>query len=235
MTQDIPSLDQQETAKATARALIEIEAVRFQTDPPFTLTSGMVSPVYIDCRKIISYPDIRTKLTDFAISVLRHEGVVERTDVIAGGETAGIPFAAWIADRLQMPMVYVRKKPKGFGRKSRIEGDIQAGQRVLLVEDLATDGGSKIGFCEALREAGSRVSDTFVTFFYDIFPHSKQQLASNGIQLHALATWKDVLAECRVAGAFSDQTLDDVEQFLDQPLAWSEARGGQGRSSTDST
>ena len=219
--------DQRLIAETTARALIEIEAVRFQPDPPFTLTSGMVSPVYIDCRKIISYPRIRSVMMDFAMSLLYRDAGFEKFDSVAGGETAGIPFAAWIADRMQLPMIYVRKKPKGFGRKSRIEGDIEEGQRVLLVEDLATDGGSKLGFCEAIRDAGGIVSDAIVIFFYDIFPNSRERLAENGIRLHALATWKDVLNECRRSGSFDSRTLADVEEYLDQPLAWSEARGGK--------
>ena len=128
---------------------------------------------------------------------------------------------------MQLPMIYVRKKPKGFGRKSRIEGDIEEGQRVLLVEDLATDGGSKLGFCEAIRDAGGIVSDAIVIFFYDIFPNSRERLAENDIRLHALATWKDVLNECRRSGSFDNRTLADVEEYLDQPLAWSEARGGK--------
>src|SRR5690606_33840608 len=111
-----------------------------------------------------------------------------------GGETAGIPFAAWLSERLALPMVYVRKKPKGFGRNAQIEGTFPEGARVLLVEDLATDGGSKLAFIEALRTAGAEVAHCFVVFHYGIFPQSTASLAAQGVALHGLATWWDVLA-----------------------------------------
>ena len=112
---------------------------------------------------------------------------------MVGGETAGIPFAAWMADRLALPMQYVRKKPKGFGRNAQIEGHLEPGQRVLLVEDLTTDGRSKVNFCNALREAGATVEHIFVVFFYGIYPESKKILADLDITLHHLCTWWDVL------------------------------------------
>ena len=210
-----------------ARMLLEIEAVHFRTDTPYKFTSGMASPVYIDCRKLISYPRIRSACMDFACSVLAEDAGFERFDAVAGGETAGIPFAAWIAERLALPMQYVRKKPKGFGRDARIEGDIHDGQRVLLVEDLTTDGGSKVSFVEALREAGAECSHTIVVFYYDIFPEVPKKLADQGIQLHYLCTWREVLAEARAGSYFDRKTMDEVAAFLDQPLEWSAANGGK--------
>ena len=102
-------------SETVARMLLEIEAVHFRADQPFTFTSGLASPVYIDCRKLISYPRIRSALMDFAASVILRKVGFEQFDAVAGGETAGIPFAAWLSDRLGLPMLYVRKKPKGFG------------------------------------------------------------------------------------------------------------------------
>ncbi|MEM9061310.1 MAG: orotate phosphoribosyltransferase [Pseudomonadota bacterium] len=215
-------------AEQVGRMLLEIGAVHFRADPPFTLTSGMASPVYIDCRKLISYPRIRSACMDFACSMLARDAGFERFDAIAGGETAGIPFAAWIADRLALPMQYVRKKPKGFGRDARIEGDIREGQRVLLVEDLTTDGGSKVNFVEALREAGAECAHTIVVFYYDIFPDVPDRLAEHGISLHYLATWRDVLAAARAGSYFDPGVMDEVEAFLNDPLPWSAAHGGKG-------
>ncbi|MGF1562356.1 MAG: orotate phosphoribosyltransferase [Geminicoccaceae bacterium] len=219
--------DESEIAALTAQMLLEIEAVHFRIDPPFTFTSGLTSPVYIDCRKLISYPRIRSTLMDFAVTKLMRGAGFEAFDVVAGGETAGIPFAAWIADRLDLPMVYVRKKPKGFGRNARIEGDLREGQRVLLVEDLTTDGGSKISFADAIREAGGVLQHTLVIFFYDIFEQTRAQLEDHDLTLHYLATWRDVLAACRPDTPFDATTLNEVEAFLDAPLAWSEARPSQ--------
>ena len=221
------SASREEMANLTARMLLEIQAVHFRSDEPYIFTSGLASPVYIDCRKLISYPRIRSTLMDFAVSTLVHDVGYEAFDAVAGGETAGIPFAAWIAERMQLPMQYVRKKPKGFGRDARIEGDIHDGQRVLLVEDLTTDGGSKLSFAEAIREAGAEVGHTLVVFYYDIFKQTPENLEKAGLQLHYLATWWDVLAESRKQGHFSDATHDQVEAFLNDPLAWSEANGGK--------
>lgn len=214
-------------AELTAEMLLEIQAVHFQADTPYILTSGLASPVYIDCRKLISYPRIRAALMDFAVATLYRQVGFEQFDAVAGGETAGIPFAAWIADKMNLPMQYVRKKPKGFGRDAQIEGDIHEGQRVLLVEDLTTDGGSKIRFCEALRKAGAVVNDTIVIFYYDMFPDVCDTLMKNhGLRLHWLATWHDVLRVSREKEYFDTRTLDEVESFLKQPLEWSQKHGG---------
>jgi len=219
--------DKAQIAELTAKMLLEIQAVHFRADEPFKLTSGLASPVYIDCRKLISYPRIRNALMDFAASIIMRDGGFEKFDAVAGGETAGIPFAAWIADRLALPMQYVRKQPKGFGRDAQIEGHLVEGQNVLLVEDLTTDGGSKVKFCDALRTAGAEVTDAIVVFFYDIFPGAVEKLGEHGITLHYLATWRDVLKVAREGGYFDPDTLQEVENFLNEPLAWSAAHGGR--------
>jgi len=213
-------------AEMTVKMLLEINAVHFRADKPFMFTSGLASPVYIDCRKLISYPRIRSTLMDFAASTLVRSVGFEQFDAVAGGETAGIPFAAWLADRLTLPMQYVRKKPKGFGRDAQIEGDISEGQRVLLVEDLTTDGGSKIKFCEALRRAGATVTDTVVVFFYDIFPETRDLLKQYELRLHYLATWWDVLEVCKENDYFDADTLREVKSFLSDPFTWSRNHGG---------
>lgn len=218
--------DRELIATITARALLEIDAINFNAEKPYTFTSGLASPVYIDCRKLISYPRIRETLMDFSVSVLLREVGFEQIDTVAGGETAGIPFAAWIAAKMGLPMQYVRKKSKGFGRDAQIEGDLIEGQRVLLVEDLTTDGGSKIKFLEALRRAGAECSDTIVIFYYDIFPETRQMLSDHGLRLHALATWWDVLKVCKETNHFDTKTLGEVEAFLNNPIEWSGRNGG---------
>lgn len=213
----------EEIARLTARMLLEIKAVHFNADEPFTLASGLPSPTYIDCRKLISFPRIRSTLMDFlSVTVLREAGF-EAFDNIAGGETAGIPFAAMVAERLALPMTYVRKKPKGYGRNARIEGAMTEGQRVLLVEDLTTDGGSKLSFVQAIRDTGAICQHTAVIFYYGIFAGTEENLAAHDIKLHHLCTWHDVLAEARAQQAFDVKTCDAVESFLNAPRDWQDA------------
>ncbi len=218
--------DAETIAELTAKMLWEIGAVHFRADEPYTFTSGLKSPVYIDCRKLISYPRIRSAVSDFGCATVMRNAGFEKYDVVAGGETAGIPYAAFMAERLGLPMIYIRKKPKGFGRNARIEGDLKEGQRVLFVEDLTTDGGSKVSFAEAIREAGAMVTDTFSVFYYDIFKDAPATLKKHGMDLHYLTTWPDVLAVARAEKLFDDATLAAVQEFLGAPYGWSAKHGG---------
>lgn len=226
MFQGVSFANEALVAETTARMLFEVEAVRFMAEKPFIFTSGWASPVYIDCRRLISFPRVRGTLIDLGASLVCREAGFERFDTVAGGETAGIPFAAWMADRLQLPMQYVRKKPKGFGRNAQIEGDVVEGQRVLLVEDLASDGRSKVMFVNALREAGCSVDHIFVVFFYSIFKNSPEIMAEMGVTLHHLATWWDVLRIAKEGDRFEPAVLREVESFLHDPVGWSKANGG---------
>ncbi len=219
---------QKETGALVARILLEIAAVNFRPREPYRLTAGWASPVYIDCRRIISYPRARRRVVDLAVDRIERAIGHATIDAVAGGETAGIPYAAWIADSMGLPMQYVRKKPKGFGRDAQIEGDIHDGQRVLLVEDLATDGGSKITFVNALRAAGAEVGHAFVVFFYGVFPGALQALDHAGVDLHHLANWWDVLHVAEEENQFTPETIAAVKAFLEDPIAWSLAHGGRG-------
>jgi orotate phosphoribosyltransferase len=217
-----------DAALTTARILLEIKAVNFRPEEPYTFTSGWKSPVYIDCRKIISFPRARNRICDLAVEKIgRHIGY-ETIEAVTGGETAGIPYAAWIADRMMAPMSYVRKKPKGFGRNAQIEGDVPEGKRTLLVEDLTTDGASKIRFAQALRDAGAICDDTFVVFFYGVFPGGQERLKEINLNLIHLCTWWDVLEVCRERPYFSEGALKEVRKFLEDPTGWSKAHGGIG-------
>ena len=216
------------SARDTARALLEIEAVHCRPDNPYIFTSGRASPVYIDCRKIIAFPEARTTIINHAVKLIGEKIGWSKIDVVAGGETAGIPFAAFIAQIAKKPMIYVRKQPKGFGRMAQIEGELKPGKRVLLVEDLATDGGSKVTFVDALKKAEAKVTDCFVVFHYGIFPQSIDTLQMMGVRLHALATWWDVLEAAERHKYFDQKGLDTTRAFLEAPDVWSAAHGGAG-------
>ncbi|NKK82007.1 orotate phosphoribosyltransferase [Rhizobium leguminosarum] len=211
-------------AELLAKMLWEIKAVHFNAAQPYKLSSGMASPVYIDCRKLLSFPRIRSTVMDFAASTLLRDAGFEQFDSIAGGETAGIPFAALLADRLGLPMIYVRKQPKGHGRNAQIEGNMPEGSRVLVIEDLTTAGGSMFKFIDAIRAAGGIVDHGIALFFYGIF--GEQRFADGKVRLHHIATWRNVLAVAREQKLFDDKTLSEVDAFLDAPLAWSGRNGG---------
>ena len=219
----LPFPPREEIARLTARMLLEIKAVHFNAAEPFTYSSGLKGPTYIDCRKLISYPRIRSTLMDFLTATVLRDAGFDAFDNIAGGETAGLPFAALVAERMELPMTYVRKKPKGYGRNARIEGTMTEGQRVLLVEDLTTDGGSKLSFVDAIRETGATCAHTAVIFYYGIFPDTTQRLADHGVALHHLCTWWDVLAEAKAQNFYDAATLSEVESFLSDPRAWQAA------------
>ena len=220
----------EDAARMTAKILLEIEAVLFNGEKPFIFTSGWASPVYIDCRKLIGFPRARKAVLDAAVAIIERDIGYAGIDSVAGGETAGIPYAAWLAERMALPMQYIRKKPKGFGRNAQIEGAFSEGDRVLLVEDLATDGKSKVNFVDALRKAGAVVDDIFVVFHYGIFPQSAVVMKDLGVRLHALCTWWDVLSVAREQDHFAAATLNEVEKFLHAPAEWSAAHGGVSES-----
>lgn len=210
-----------EMAKSTAEILIKTKSVLIRPSSPFTLTSGRLSPVYVDCRRLIAFPKERSKLMDMGTELIRYSLVDHDFDVVAGGETAGIPYAAWISERLNLPMCYIRKKPKGFGRNARIEGALEEGQRVLLVEDMATDGGSKLSFVEAIREVGASCHHCFVVFHYGIFPQGEKLLKEAEVSLHRLATWEHVFQLAEESGDYSRDDLNSLKLFLDNPTDWS--------------
>ena len=201
-----------------AQILIDIESVKFSFKDPFTLTSGLKSPVYIDCRKIISYIKERNEILKISIEYFKNYNI--DFDILAGGETAGIPYASFFSQIIQKPMIYVRKKPKGFGKNQQIEGNFRDNQKVILIEDLATDGGSKVIFVEALRNANLRVSDIFVIFYYDIFDISQSPLSSLDVKIHSLCTWKNIIDVIKQKKLYSLQEIQDLENFLKDPNKW---------------
>ena len=206
-------------SREAAEILINIGTIAVNTNNPFTLTSGRKSPVYVDCRRIISFTKERKRLMEMAVDILQSSENETKFDAIAGGETAGIPFAAWIAELMDLPMIYIRKKPKGFGKNKQIEGLIKPNQNILLVEDLATDGNSKISFVNALRDAGTICNVCFVIFHYGIFQKSINLLLNQNIKLIELATWKDILIILKERG-MNASDYKKVENFLKNPDKW---------------
>ena len=201
-----------------AEKLIDIESVKFSFENHFTLTSGLKSPVYVDCRKIISFLDEREFIMNEALNYFVKNKI--KFDLVAGGETAGIPYAAIISEKIKKPMVYIRKKPKGFGQNQQIEGHFKEKEKAILVEDLATDGGSKVVFVEALRKAGLIVNDIFVIFYYDIFNLENSELSKLNVNIHSLCTWKDIISVIEKKSIYKENDIKNLKKFLSNPDDW---------------
>jgi len=213
----------QHLRRAAALGLSQAEAVRVNPEEPFTLASGKKSPIYINCRRLISSPAFLGLFTAVAGALVESGDLA--FDAVAGGETAGIPFAAYLARDTGRPMLYVRKKPKGYGIASRVEGVLPDadGQppRVLLVEDLITDGGSKLGFIDALRETGATVTDALVLF--DRQQGGSETLAGHSVRLTSITDLTTTLEAGAEAAALTAEQLQEVQDYLADPDEWSAA------------
>ena len=174
-----------------ANILLSIGCVSINFKNKFTLTSGKKSPVYVDCRKLVSFPKEREIIINEMSKQIKD--IYKDEIIVAGGETAGIPYSSFISQKLKLPMVYIRKQPKGFGKGKLIEGEFRKKSKSILIEDMATDGGSKIHFINSMRKAHLSVKDIFVVFFYDIYPSAKENMKKMRVNLNYLASWKDIL------------------------------------------
>ena len=213
-------MDKAEIAKETARALLDCGAVLVNTKEPFTYTSGKQGPVYVDVSRILSQPEYRNKIMDLACKTI--EGL--NYDYLAGGETAGISPAAMIADRLNAPMTFVRKKPKAHGAKNQIVGtqDIE-GKTFLLVEDLMNRGTSQKTFVDAIRGANAKVTESFVIFHYDLYPHITKEFEELGVSVHGLTSWRALVDLAQEENLFDASTIDSMNAFINDPENWKQA------------
>ncbi len=197
----------------TAKILIETKCVDISLKKQFLLTSGKKSPIYCDCRRLISFPKEREKIINFAIQKIKKEREFSNIKNIAGGESAGIPFASFISQKMNLPLCYIRKEKKKFGKNSQIEGIIKPKENVLLVEDLITDGGSKVKFIESILKVKAKINMIFVVFNYginiDYFKIKKKK-----IKVLHLATWQDILNEYSNSKKISYKDKKKIESFL---------------------
>lgn len=201
-----------------AEKLLEINAVALRPQEPFTWTSGLRSPIYCDNRLTLSYPEVRRKIADGLQRLIKENfGEVE---VVAGTATAGIPHAAWVSELMDLPMCYVRSKAKGHGKGNQIEGKVQPGQKVVVVEDLISTGGSVITAVQALREAGCDVLGVVSIFTYGL-EKGKTAFAAEGIVSCSLTDFP-ALVEVAIDKGYIG--VDDQESLLDwskNPGEWS--------------
>lgn len=213
-----------EKAELVSQWLMDIKAISFRTDPPYIFTSGWKSPVYVNCRKPISHVVTRRAIVDLAVQELgRHEALGD-IDCIAGGETAGIPYAAWISEAFSKPMVYVRKKQKEFGLQEHVVGDLTRGSTCVLVEDLNTDGKSKVHFASVLEAAGAKLRTVVCVFNYGVFPGVEETFTESGLDLLYLTDWPTTIQVGLRNGYFQGEQAREVQNYLDDPVAWSKSR-----------
>lgn len=205
--------------KRIAELLLDIGAVQLSLDPPFTWTSGIKSPIYCDNRMIYSHPDARNFVVDALVQRVKNLQV--EPDVIAGTATAAIGWAALVADRLDLPLVYVRSKAKEHGARKRIEGDLPPEKDVVVIEDLISTGGSSISTVEALREEGkATVTDVVAIFTYEL-ASSGEKAQENGVTFHSLSTLTTLLEVAVEQGRLMEEDVRKVAAFAKDPQQWS--------------
>ncbi len=190
--------------KEIAQHLLSIGAVELRPKNPFTWASGVESPIYCDNRLTMSYPAVRSAIADGLAEVIRTE--YPGAQVVAGTATAGIPHAAWVSERLELPMVYVRSKPKGHGQTNMIEGKIEQGKKVVVVEDLISKGGSVLQAAKALEEAGFRVVGIVAIFTYGL-PQAEKAIQEAGFTFHTLTDFQALVEQAEETGAVAQSDL----------------------------
>lgn len=206
-----------ETAKIIAEKLLEIDAVALRPDEPFTWASGIKSPIYCDNRLTLSFPEVRKLIARSFAEVIRNQ--YPDAEVIAGTATAGIPHAAWVAEELNLPMIYVRSKPKGHGKGNQIEGLLKEGQKTIVIEDLISTGGSSIEAAQAVEKAGGEVQAVLAIFSYQ-FTAAEEAFAAAGIPFQTLSNYSALLELAMETGKITAEQQATLSEWRKNPKEW---------------
>ena len=215
----MPSTEHSEAKIASI--LMSIGAVSLNPTSPYTWASGLLSPIYCDNRLLLGHPEERNEVIKSFTSVLEAHQL--EADLIAGTATAGIPHAAWLAQRLDLPMVYVRPKPKSHGRMNQVEGPIHAGQSAIIIEDLISTGMSSIGAVRALVEEGVKVISVLAIFSYQL-DQAFEKFESAGVSLHTLCTFETLLQVAADENRITERELAALQNWRADPDGWSDAQ-----------
>ncbi|RXS84424.1 orotate phosphoribosyltransferase [Geobacillus sp. PK12] len=200
-----------------AAKLLQIGAVALQPNEPFTWSSGLKSPIYCDNRLTLAYPDVRRTIADGLAELIRTQ--FPEADLIAGTATAGIPHAAWVSERLELPMCYVRSQAKAHGKGKQIEGKAEPGQRVVVIEDLISTGGSSLAAVRALKEAGCEVLGVAAIFTYGL-DKAKQAFAAENLPAYTLTDYDTLIETAVRLGAVSEHDLATLRKWRENPEEW---------------
>jgi len=204
-------------AEAIAEKLLQINAVKLNTDQPFTWASGWKSPIYCDNRRALGYPYVRDFIKSELCAVIFEH--FAGADAIAGVATAGISWGAMAADQLKLPFMYVRPKPKEHGMGNQIEGLFEKGQRVVVVEDLISTGKSSLQVCEVLKNEGI-IIDGMVSIFNYGFAQATNAFETAGIKLHSLSNYETLINNVQNQGSLSDLQLNSLLNWRENPSEW---------------
>ncbi len=196
--------------RETAKHLLDIGAVELRPQDPFTWASGVKSPIYCDNRLTMSYPTVRKAIAKGLADTIKE--FYPHCEVVAGTATAGIPHAAWVSDLLELPMVYVRSKPKEHGQGNMVEGKVEPGKKVVVVEDLISKGGSVIQAAKGLRQAGFEVLGIVAIFTYDL-PQSVEAIEEAGFTFHTLTDFPALVEEAASSGAIEQGDLPMLKEW----------------------
>lgn len=215
-----------EIGLAVGKLLLRAGAISVNRSQPFVLAGGWASPVYVDVRLLFGDPTLRREIVDLALMYTCANLPSDAFEIVVGAETAGISFATSVADRLSVGFRYVRKRSLGIGRDAQVEGGTVEGLHVLLMDDLTTDGASKIGFARGLRAANAIVDHVLTIFYQDAFPGALERLKTAGLSLHALANW-DHIIRAEAGHELHPEDRSVIERFLANPVDWSSRHGGR--------
>ncbi|MCC4397957.1 orotate phosphoribosyltransferase [Limosilactobacillus reuteri] len=205
-------------SQRVAKALLDIHAVTLNPDQPFTWASGLKSPIYTDNRLTISYPEVRQAIFNGMVEQIKLH--FSEADVIAGTATAGIPHAAWVAQNMELPMIYVRTKPKDHGQGKQIEGVLKEGQKVVVIDDLISTGGSVLNAVRAVNNAGGKVIGVVSVFTYDL-PAAEQNFMANGLKYYSVTDYMTLIKVAKKNNQISADHLKSLQEWRKDPLSWS--------------
>lgn len=210
------------TSQKVAQILLELNAVSLSPKKPYRYVSGLLSPVYTDCRVLMAYPDKRSEIRDYYIDAIKESGI--KFDVIAGTATAGIPHAAWIADKLNMPMVYVRGKAKDHGKENTMEGVIKKSQHAAVIEDLISTGESAIYSVNAIRAAGGDICCVFSIITYGL-KNAEENFKENNLKLFSLTTFQDIVKKAKELNYIKEEDIKVILDWTSDPSTWGKRNG----------
>lgn len=203
--------------KQVAKYLLEIGAVQLRPEEPFTWASGWKSPIYCDNRKILSYPEIRTKVCDFMVQTINEH--FKNVDVIAGVATGAIAVGALVADKMNKPFIYIRPQPKDHGMGNQIEGVFNRGDRVIVIEDLISTGTSSLASAMAVTAAGCIVDGMVAIFSYN-FPSARRAFENTSMEIYTLSNYDSLIEAAVEAGQISEENLEVLRDWRFHPDTW---------------